>query len=75
MVFLNLRSGSKAGPLFHSKRASRRNARARLRMRTYLFAHYGPRQAQRRRTFLTSKQEPYLKPRASGIKNRRRLIA
>jgi hypothetical protein len=27
MVFLNLRSGSKAGLLFHSKHASRRNAR------------------------------------------------
>jgi hypothetical protein len=31
MVFLNLRSGSKAGLLFHSKRASRCKARARFR--------------------------------------------
>jgi hypothetical protein len=28
MVFLNLRGGSKAGLLFHSKRASRRRARS-----------------------------------------------
>jgi hypothetical protein len=31
MVFLNLRSGSKAGLLFHSKYTSRRKARARFR--------------------------------------------
>ncbi len=32
MVFLSLRSGSKAGLLFHSKHASRRKARAHLRV-------------------------------------------